>query len=300
MRARADESSLRLLAPYNGDPKSVLLNLRVLETLPSLTELDLTFHSSNGGLEEEFAVTMGRLHNLRKITVRIIPSDSVEQHRFRWLRQALAHNPHLTYLDLIHLDSEGEQLIAISDLFEDIPPDHPLQLQYMRFSPFFYQITPTVSPHIRSLTSVDICFPYRRNPHPMDDIWQILHAEGILVSEIKTNCITQDTLNYLRILPDLTSLSLYDLDTEDQYRNQDSAQSLLSILAQHSKSLRRLRFEPYHWGYWFCDPPCGSPLLLCTKLEEFVLHYLNTAKKSREENQRDIVGSVPPNDFLLS
>ena len=79
IRARANKSSLRLLAPYNGDPESVLLNLRVLETLPSLTELDLTFHSSNNGLREEIAVTMGRLHNLRKITVRMIPSDSVRR-----------------------------------------------------------------------------------------------------------------------------------------------------------------------------------------------------------------------------
>ncbi|SRR6266576_3925042 len=109
---------------------------------------------------------------------------------------------------------------------------------------------------------------------------QFLHAEGILVSEIKTNCITQDMLNYLHILADLTTcLSLYDL-TEDQQRNQDSAKSLPPILARHSNSLRRLRFEPYHWGYWFRDLPCGSPLLLCTELKEFVLHYLNTAKKS--------------------
>ena len=291
---RADESSLRLLAPYNGDPKSVLLNLRVLETLPSLTELDLTFHSSINGLEEEIAVTMGRLHNLRKITLRIIPSDSVEQHRFRWLRQALAHNPHLNHLDLLHLDSEGEQLIPISDLFEDIPPDHPLQLQYIRFSPFFYRITPIVTPHIHSLTSVDVCFPYHRHPHPMDDVWQILHAEGILVSDIKTNRVTQDMLNYLHILPNLTSLSLYDLDTEDQQRNRDSAKSLLPILARHSKSLRRLRFEPYNWGHWFLGFLCESPLLLCTKLEEFVLHYLDASKKSREENKRDIVGNLPP------
>lgn len=278
----------------------MLLNLRVLETLPSLTELDLIFHSSNDGLDE-IATTMGRLHNLRKITVRIIPSESEEQeHHFRWLKQALAHNPHLTHLDLYHLDEEGERPIAIPDPFEDVPPDHPLQLQHLRLSPFFYQITPTITPHIRSLTSVDVCFPYHRHPHATDDIWQILHAEGIFVSEIKTNRVTQDMLNYLHILTNLTSLSLYDLDTVDQERNQESARSLLPVLARHSKSLRRLRFEPYDWGYWFRDLGHDSPLLLCTKLDEFVLHYLDKSTKSREEKKRDIVRDIPQTTFCLS
>lgn len=269
----------------------MLLNLRVLETLPSLTELDLSFHSSNDGLDE-IATTMGRLHSLRKITVRIIPAENEEQeHHFQWLKQALAHNPHLTHLDLYNLGEEEERLIAIPDPFEDVPPDHPLQLQHVRLSPFFYQITPTNSLHLRSLTSVDVCFPYHRNPHAMDDIWQILHAEGIFISEIKTNRVTEDMLSYLHISTNLTSLSLYDLDTMDQERNQESAKSLLPVLARHSESLRRLRFEPYDWGHWFRG--FESPLLLCTKLEEFVLHSLDNASKPREENRHDIVCNIP-------
>ncbi|KAK2460400.1 hypothetical protein APHAL10511_007565 [Amanita phalloides] len=277
----------RLSTPHIGNAKSVLLNLRILETLPSLTELDLIFHSSNDGLDE-IATTMARLHNLRKITARIIPSDNEQEHRFRWLKQALAHNPHLTHLDLYHLDSEKEQLVALSDLFEDIPLTRPLQLQHLRISPFFYHITPTISPHIRSLTSINVCFPYFWNPHAMDDIWQTLYVEGIYVTEIQTNRITEDMLNYLRRLENLTSLSLYDLDSMHQERNQESAKLLFPVLAQHSNSLRHLRFEPYDWGYWFNDDGCEPLLLRCNKLEEFVLHYLDNSGKYWREIWRDI------------
>ena len=270
--------------------ESVLLNLRILETLPSLTELDLTFHAYNDRVRE-IADTMSRLHNLRKITVRIIPpSDEGQELHFKWLKQAIAHNPNLMHLDLYQVEVEDGEMINISDLFDDVPPDQPLKLEHIRISPIFYQIMPTTSPHLRSITSINVCFPYCWRPHAMDDVWQILFGEGIFVSEIQTNRVTQDMLNYLCCLDNLTSLSLYDLDTVHQVRNQEFARLLFPVLIRHSKTLRRLRLEPYDWGYWFLIPDSESALLRCINLEEFVLHYVGG--KHWREIWRDVVGGI--------
>ncbi|KAF8629345.1 hypothetical protein AX15_003496 [Amanita polypyramis BW_CC] len=276
-----------LPAPNIDSHKSVLLNLRILETLPSLEELELTFHPYNDRIHE-IADTMSRLHNLRKITVRIInPSDEGQELHFNWLKQAIAHNPNLIYLDLYQVEDEDGEMITISDLFNDVPPDQPVKLEHIRLSPIFYQVTPTVSRHFRSVASINICFPYSWRPHTMDGIWQILYNEGIFVSDIQTNRVTQDMLNYLCCLNSLTSLSLYDLDSVHQVRNQESAKMLFPVLVRHSKTLRRLRLEPYDWGYWFCVPDNELTLMRCAELEEFVLHYVG--KKHSRGMWRDVV-----------
>jgi len=164
-----------------------------------------------------------------------------------------------------------EQRVTLFDLFEDVPSNTPLKLQHLRISPSFYQITPEITPYIRSLTSLDIHVTSSWDPHPMDTIWQVLHRTGISVNEIKTNRITGYMLDYLFLLENLTSIYVYDVPLKGQVRNQEPAWLLFMSLARHSHSLRSLKLEPFNWGYWFRDSGVQASFLRLTKLEEIVL-----------------------------
>jgi len=250
----------------------VLLNLKILESLPSLTELELELASSHDELEQ-IAASMARLHNLRKIRI-FLSSTGTQGFCLKWLKQAIAHNPHLTHLELYpDGDLHTEQRVTLSDLFEDVSSNTSLKLQHLRISPHFYQIAPEISPYIRSLTSLDICFPVCSDPHPMDNIWQVLHQAGISLTEIQTNRITEYMLRYLRLLENLTSITIYDTPLVRQEQNRGSAKSLFMSLVRHSHSLRSLKLKPYDWGHWFKDSDVQASLMWLTKLEELVLYH---------------------------
>ncbi|KIL64377.1 hypothetical protein M378DRAFT_163413 [Amanita muscaria Koide BX008] len=257
---------------YPDSLQSVLLNLNILENLPSLTELELSLDSSHDGLEQ-IAISLSRLRNLQKIVIHI-DTTGTKSHELllKCLKQVIAHNHNLTYLEVYLSNPYDEPQVTLPDLFNETSPDTPLKLKHLRLAPYFYQITPAMRPHMHCLTSLDICFPVYWDSHPMDTIWQVLHEEGIQVSEIQTNRITDDMLHYLQHLRTLESLSVYDTPMIGQERNREPGKSLFLALARHANTLRRLKLEPYNWGYWYQDPEAQAALLRCTKLEELVLH----------------------------
>jgi hypothetical protein len=211
--------------------------------------------------------------------------------RLKWLKQAIAHNPNLTHLSIHQpLADENEQLVTLPDLFEDVPPNHPLKLQHLRISPHYCQLTSTLIPYLRSLSSISIQH-YLLNPHGMNETWRTLRAQKIYVQEVKSNCVTTDMLDYLSCLPNLTSLYVYTPGYWTQQRRTDSAKGLCSVLAQKAETLRSLMFEPYDWGHWFCAENLAA-LSRCNALKQLVLHRIDCRRAMTRPSSPQIVDFV--------
>jgi hypothetical protein len=238
---------VRWVETYLECRKSIRLNSQLLEALPSLTELDITIPFNMAGVAEQIGLTVARLRNLRKLTVRLWFRDHFGQQSLGWLKRAIAGNPNLTHL-VLYQTRILPGLISLSDLFEDIPSERPLRLQHIRLSSHYYQITPIMLPHIRSLRSLNVHFPFWHGADEIDSVWSTLQREKIYVSEIQTNRVTSRFLDYLRHFDHLVALSICSSGgTGNEFDAQNMA-ILLGILEQHS--LRRLRIEPFNWGRW--------------------------------------------------
>lgn len=199
------------------------------------------------GVADQIGLTVARQRNLLKLTVRLWFRDHFGQQSLGWLKRAIANNPDLTHL-VLYQTRILPGLISLSDLFEDIPSERPLRLKHIRLSSHYYQITPTILPHIRSLRSLNVHFPFRHGAHEVDTVWSALQHEEIYVSEIQTSRVTSRFLEYLRHFNHLSVLSICGSGCTGNEFDAQNMTILLKILEQHS--MRRLRIEPFNWGKW--------------------------------------------------
>ncbi|KAF8634137.1 hypothetical protein AX17_004277 [Amanita inopinata Kibby_2008] len=245
--------------------RTMKLLSNILLNLPSLTELQLTFSASKHFVKSclnQLVTTMQKLHNLRKITVK----DFAYCYRYPdWLKAAISHNPNLEHLAL---DGFTCGHLRLSDLLEGVPADRPLRLRHIRLSDYCYGVTPTVVPHIRSLTSLELCF--KEVQGEIDQVWRVLKRERIYLSKISTNHVSLDMCSYLSCYNDLTSLSIRDPSYSAYQEHHGNV--LFPLLAQHP-NLERLMLAPWRWGRWYDHSGMKASLLRYTNLRELVLCF---------------------------
>ncbi|KAM6498837.1 hypothetical protein JOM56_006785 [Amanita muscaria] len=261
--------SVRWFVRASECEESVRLNIHILQTLSSLTDLRLSVPLDAGfmpfQIETKLDLGLSKLSNLHKITVRLWVGRSPRSRKLDWLKRVIANSPNLSELMLYQSGEHVQAPASLSELFGDVPPQHPLRLQRLRLSRRFYQLNETILPHIRSLNCLNVRLPHFGDVGPMDGIWDTLRGEKIFVSEIQINRITPPFLDYLRRFNHLTEFSLQYTGKGDQ---EDSVKQLLQILEHHA--LRRLRLDPFDGGRWFQHQ---ASIMKFSHLQELVLRY---------------------------
>ena len=135
-------------------------------------------------------------------------------------RNIIARNPGLTHLSLPLFGRSYD----LSLLLRDVPTDCPLKVKHLSLDGHF-ELPDSVLPHVRSLES----FSYGWSNSSAK--WCTLFSrEGIFPATIQVSRLDKEILSYLKQHPGIVSLTIPEGD--------DFA--LLGILAQNSKTLRRL------------------------------------------------------------
>ncbi|KAK2464694.1 hypothetical protein APHAL10511_003270 [Amanita phalloides] len=253
--------------PHHNSQKSMDINLRLLETLPSLHELNLYLYNSSCHRTDLLAASLPKLRNLQKLMVYVkYIHRPQEELPLVWLKDVIARCPDLTHL-VIRCTSSSHSA-SLSQLFDDIPADRPLKLQHLWICSHCYNMTPRVLSHLRSLTSLNV-FDQSFGPSstsPIHEIWQILRDESIFVSKLRTNFVNKDLLSYLSHLDNLTHFAVHGFVSSTSA--QETAQSLFQELATHSSTLTHLELSPPNWSTWHCNTLAKLSFLQCIKLQE--------------------------------
>ncbi|KAK2464692.1 hypothetical protein APHAL10511_003268 [Amanita phalloides] len=255
--------------PCHNSKKSMCINLRLLETLPSLLELNLFLYNSSCHRTDLLAVSLPRIRNLQKLEVYVeYVGREQEGLSFMWLKNVIAQCPDLTHIAIRCVSPSHSALL--SELFEGVPADHPLKLEHLHICDYCYDITPKVLSHLRSLTSLQI-----RNTRydgvltSVHQIWQVLIDERIFVEKLSTNIISEDILRYISHLDNLTHFSIRGFVFSPFA--QETAQSLFHELAMHSSTLTHLELGPLNWSDWQCNTLAKLSFLQCVGLEQLTL-----------------------------
>ncbi|KAF8622981.1 hypothetical protein AX15_006579 [Amanita polypyramis BW_CC] len=255
---------------HHNSERSLRINLRLLETLPSLTELDISLFNTTCHFNADLlTAAVANIRSLQKLTVYIgyklihFDEDKPCSKCFTWIKHLIAHNPDLTYLNL---HCSGETRTPACDLFEDVPVDRPLKLRHLRICHDCFPITPKALLYLRSLTSLDLAFPLTS---AIDEIWQILMDEKIYVSSLRVNAVTYNTFRYLDVLDNLTRFAIHL--SIPPYVERERAMFLFLALAAHADTLEYLSLDPYDWGLWHNDLDTQLSILRLTRLKELTL-----------------------------
>ncbi|KAK2465483.1 hypothetical protein APHAL10511_002375 [Amanita phalloides] len=251
--------------PCHNSEKSMGINLRLLETLPSLLQLNLFLCSFYR--MDLLAPSLSRIRNLQKLNVCM--DGGQEGLSLVWLKDVIARCPDLAHLAIRCISPSGS--ILLSELFEDVPPDRPLRLQHLRVCGYCYDMTPRVLSHLRSLTSLHVSTSLAWPPlsKPIHEIWQILIDERIFVSKLTTTSYSKGMLRYISHLDNLTHFSIHTFISGSCA--QKMAQSLFEELAKHSSTLTHLELSPLNWNNWQCNTLAKLSFLQCNRLEQLTL-----------------------------
>jgi hypothetical protein len=241
--------------------KAIYRSIRMLLSLPQLTELELNvFHSP--------AVTyisrcLLDLCNLHKITLRIVPEDDslspqLSPQLLALLGALLVRNPNLSHLTF--LDSP----INFSQLLHGV---QSLDLKHVSIDSNCSCMEALV-PHLQSLHS----FEYLDSCQiiPGNGWCNILRKANVFPPKIKADCLDDPLLEYIHRHPGLTSLSLGWSERAEAVSNY-----LSQLLAQHCETLQYLAIST-HTLDQILDTISGEiNFLKCTKLREIVLIAAN-------------------------
>ncbi|KAK2464691.1 hypothetical protein APHAL10511_003267 [Amanita phalloides] len=254
--------------PCHNSEKSMRINLRLLETLPSLVQLHLFLYNSSCHRTDLLAVSLPKIRNLQKLEVCIeYAGREQEGLSFIWLKDVIARCPNLRHLAIRCVSPSLSA--SLSELFEDVPADRHLELEHLRICDYCCDITPKVLSHLRSLTSLQICTTCYGALTPVHEIWQVLIDERIFVSKLSTNIVSDDMLRYLSHLDNLTHFSIHG--PMPGALAQVVAKLLFHELAMHSSTLTHLELSPLNWSGWHWNTLAKSSLLECVELEQLTL-----------------------------
>ncbi|KAF8166098.1 hypothetical protein K438DRAFT_1857552 [Mycena galopus ATCC 62051] len=196
----------------------------------SLPQLDFRLTTDQSGFERNFDCSFERLANLQKLTVR--SSDGMSLAGVcRSLHNAVRNSPGLSFL---HLETDDVHLgIPPLDSFADLFPRlaQPLLLTELHMLRYHPRLDHGTIPHLRSLKSVWL---FNGNPR----IWDSLRQECIHLTEIRTDTIGEDLLQYLSSYSGLERLTITCAGEEsEEEANRCADEFFTDVLPHHTQSL---------------------------------------------------------------
>jgi len=209
-----------------------------------------------------------KLHNLHKLGFRFYhdfaakhllykPSDlNFNLPRINAAGKIIAANSNLRHLEVTH--SRGVvKNIDLAQMLAYVPADHPLKLEHICLSHSFRNLA-ALSPHIRSLTSIDLADSRVLNE---------LLRQSIFPPAITLKEVDQNAIEYLDHHPQIASLTIFCPCHES------FCSTILRILSRHSKTLTHLGV--FNQILCQCIDQTQNELafLNCTNLKQLVLYY---------------------------
>jgi hypothetical protein len=243
-----------------GPRTPISLLIKVLISLPALKELDLSVKLRNIHVPsfDEYAELLSRISGLQRLVLRMHRGHSNCYERYlRCFGRLIANNPNLSYL---HLSWHDDAVLFPLRVLAYLPADRPAQLKYLLLDTHNISVEPDVTPHLRSLHTLDVCWI------PTADFWETLANGGVFIPSIKIGFVTETLCTYLRLNKQLTSLTIA------------RPRSLLAtnlFKALEATNIEHLTISPSNWGRWYKDHKIEASLRRCTKLRRITIVFEN-------------------------
>jgi hypothetical protein len=219
----------------------------------SLTDLRLDF-----GGDSNFISPLHLLSGLRRITVK----GDFNKNRILSLARAIAHSPELSHLDL--KDWRFCDIPSLNDLFGGEVTETSFPLTRLSMDSWKVDLDEVILKHFKSLTS----FTFRNLDGGGTNIWKVFLAEGIRLTELSTNAVSDELVEFVASSSGLRSLHLSILGSQ---RTDGTAERFFCYaLPMHHHTLRSLdlsvKYES-NSGWCFSEANTSS-ILGCLKLHD--------------------------------
>lgn len=250
-----------------------------LASLPSLTEFQLKLsYNSAGNLQ------LNRLSGLHKLIVSGT-CDNYRENVSKRLGELIAHSPQLEHLDLHNVQFfADEKQPTLHDLLEKVPRNRPLRLKHLGLEGWCTRLDATTLPHLTSLGSFKLLHNLVAKSHPKpsqqlcetcstnDEIWNTLRKNGVVLSGLVTDLVTDGLLDYLSSYTGLESLK-FTYATSSTWQESDRLADKFyhNVLPRHVDSLAQLYIKPGFEGRWCFSQEIIPILSRCRKLLELTI-----------------------------
>lgn len=278
----------------------------VMDSLASLPDLEEIRISLGGGSASP--LKLAQLKNMRKIRITGFCPE-YRQSIIPGLRTLISNSPRLT-----HLDVDGGSYRAntdtstLHDLFDGLPCITPLALTHLNLRSWCVRLDSETLPHLAMLESltinnnidtrkdgsieelVDIArdeLVERTGDYcsTNDEIWDTLRREGIYLSEVSTDEVSEALLDYLASYSGLKKVTL-SFATSPNMTSSDALaiRFYYNVLPKHVGSLSVLDISPIFEGKWCFGKHNIASVRQCTKLVSLKMSINSDDIDGRDDN----------------
>jgi hypothetical protein len=182
------------------------------------------------------------------------------------VHRVIANSPGLTHLDITSGPSYG-YYPSLRDLFAKLSKTGvPLQLQHLGLSFWKLPVDTVTIPYLRSLTSLELYGYPLYGDIERCRLWNNLLAEGVQLTELSSEEISDELLRYLVSYSGLKTLRLKSLNKADF-----ADRFFHDVLPCHEDTLETLHLQPRFEGPWCFGRGNADSILKCQKLSVLVM-----------------------------
>jgi hypothetical protein len=154
----------------------------------------------------------------------------------------------------------------LHEIVQDLPKESPLKLQILRVSGWNLKLDSTTLPHLKFLSSLDICQMQKRADVP--EVWDRLYGAGIHLEDIATQDASPQLVNYLK---SYSGLKRFELRGGSLRRTrvglaETYADIYRIVLPKHKDSLISLKLLDRRSIHACIDAEHIPPVSLCKRL----------------------------------
>ena len=225
--------------------------IQTVASLPSLSEFTINY-----SYRSEQYTSLHHLKNLTKLTVRS-RCDNFREKIVPGIAQAIANSPDLKVLDVDSGQWGNEGVTTLHDLFSDV--ESPLKLQHLGLARIGVGLDASILRHLQSLTSLEwmsTAFMKDDNyANSTEEVWHTLGTEGIKLSRLETNLMSDGLLQYLSSYQGLRDLRLQRVSGNDDNDSDRLANIFFQeVLPRHANSLEIFHINAAFEGDWVSLP----------------------------------------------
>ncbi|KIL59484.1 hypothetical protein M378DRAFT_14811 [Amanita muscaria Koide BX008] len=258
--------SVKWYMQIDGPKTSRTLFLKVLVSLPSLKELDLSLKLYNIEDLDSFMHLLAQVSGLQKLTLRLRRGHSSYHGSYlRWFGRLIANNPNLAYLHLVWHD---DATLSPLRVFRYLPVDRPTQLKHLLLDTYIITSEPDMIPHLRSLQSLNICWM------PPSNFWETLALNGIFIPFLTVGFVGEALCKYLLLNASLVSFTI----ATPAYFSQNPSYLLGTLglfRALETTHVAQITISPSNWARWYGNAEIEACLRRCAKLRRITLIFEN-------------------------
>lgn len=245
-----------------------------LAEVPHFERLHLYFSLTNADKLQPVTslIPIRRFPALRQLSIEgTSPLLTLFDDFIQQLRNMQHATPSFTRLELaIHLISYDKSHTNpreyLHEIVQDVPKESPLKLRILRVSGWNLKLDSTTLPHLKFLSSLDICQMQKRSDVP--EVWDRLYGAGIHLEDIATQDASPQLVNYLK---SYSGLKRFELRGGSLRRTrvglaETYADIYRIVLPKHKDSLISLKLLDRRSIHACIDAEHMPPVSLCKRL----------------------------------